>query len=393
MAVYDAFISYSHAKDKPIAAALQSIVQKLGKPWYQRRALRIFRDDTSLSATPSLWPSIEQALAQSRYLILMASPEAAASYWVNKEVAYWLEHKSADTLLIALTDGDLAWDNAAGDFNRRGTVPLPPALAGCFASEPKWIDLRPYRDGADPRDARFVEAGADFAAAIHGMPKEDLLSQEVRQQRRALRLAWSAMAVLASLMAFAGWQWWEADTAKKVAVAAEGVAQTQRDRAEHNFGIARDAGEDIVFQLAQNLRDVQGMPLESLRQILDSGKILMDQLARAVPGDLRLKRSRGAMFIQFSLVFRSAGDLARAREAADQAVVLMREVAAIEPHVAQWQIDVSVALGRVASLRRAAGDRVGALAALEESLAIVRKVSAAESGNTSWLQDVAARTY
>ena len=32
MALYDAFISYSHPKDKPIAAALQSVVQKLGKP-------------------------------------------------------------------------------------------------------------------------------------------------------------------------------------------------------------------------------------------------------------------------------------------------------------------------------------------------------------------------
>jgi hypothetical protein len=86
MAVYDAFVSYSHAKDKPIAAALQSVIQKLGKPWYRRRALRVFRDDTSLSATPSLWPAIEQALGQSRYLILLASPEAAASQWVNKEV-------------------------------------------------------------------------------------------------------------------------------------------------------------------------------------------------------------------------------------------------------------------------------------------------------------------
>jgi len=52
MADYDAFISYSHAKDKPVAAALQGAVQRLGKPWYRRRALRIFRDDTSLSATP-----------------------------------------------------------------------------------------------------------------------------------------------------------------------------------------------------------------------------------------------------------------------------------------------------------------------------------------------------
>ena len=74
MAIYDAFISYSHAKDKPVAAALQSVVQKLGKPWYRRRALRVFRDDTSLSATPSLWPSIEQALGQSRFLICSRRP-------------------------------------------------------------------------------------------------------------------------------------------------------------------------------------------------------------------------------------------------------------------------------------------------------------------------------
>src|ERR1700716_879385 len=108
MALYDAFISYSHAQDKPIAAALQAVVQKLGKPWYRRRALRVFRDDTSLSATPSLWPSIEQALGQSRFFILLASPEAAASQWVKKEVAYWLPHKNTSTPFIAVTKRDAA---------------------------------------------------------------------------------------------------------------------------------------------------------------------------------------------------------------------------------------------------------------------------------------------
>src|SRR5262245_46564589 len=76
MQTYDAFISYSHAKDKPLSVALQTAVQRLGKPWYRRRALRIFRDDSSLSATPALWPTIEQALDNSKYLILLASPEA-----------------------------------------------------------------------------------------------------------------------------------------------------------------------------------------------------------------------------------------------------------------------------------------------------------------------------
>jgi hypothetical protein len=96
MVVYDAFISYSHAKDKPVATALQSVVQTLGKPWYRRRMLRVFRDDTSLSATPHLWPSIAEALDQSRFFILLASCESAASLWVQKEIDHWL-HTSRKT--------------------------------------------------------------------------------------------------------------------------------------------------------------------------------------------------------------------------------------------------------------------------------------------------------
>ena len=41
--MYHAFISYSHLKDRPIAAALQSVIQTLGKPWWKRRASRVFR--------------------------------------------------------------------------------------------------------------------------------------------------------------------------------------------------------------------------------------------------------------------------------------------------------------------------------------------------------------
>src|SRR4051812_18010199 len=102
MAFYDAFVSYSQAKDRPISAALQSTIQKLGKPWYRHRALRIFRDETSLSANAALWPAIEKALTESRYFILVASPEAAVSPWVARELMCWLDHKGPDTILIAL---------------------------------------------------------------------------------------------------------------------------------------------------------------------------------------------------------------------------------------------------------------------------------------------------
>src|SRR4051794_9730463 len=70
---YAAFMSCSHA-DGRLAPRLQEAVETYAAPWYRRRLLRIFRDETSLGVTPHLWPTIRQALDRSRFLILMASP-------------------------------------------------------------------------------------------------------------------------------------------------------------------------------------------------------------------------------------------------------------------------------------------------------------------------------
>ncbi len=87
---YDAFISYSHAADGTLAPAVQQGLETLAKRMYQRRALRVFRDQTSLAVTPALWPAIQQALEASRYFILLASPAAARSPWVHQELAWWM---------------------------------------------------------------------------------------------------------------------------------------------------------------------------------------------------------------------------------------------------------------------------------------------------------------
>ena len=69
--------------------------------------MAVFRDKTSLAANPALWKAIEAALAQSDYFLLMASPESARSPWVNREVQWWLDHRSVDRLLIVVTGGEL----------------------------------------------------------------------------------------------------------------------------------------------------------------------------------------------------------------------------------------------------------------------------------------------
>ena len=77
--IYDGFISYSHAADGLLAPRLQSALQRFAKPWWKRRAVRIFRDESSLSANPHLWSSITEALDTSDWFVLLLSPDAASS--------------------------------------------------------------------------------------------------------------------------------------------------------------------------------------------------------------------------------------------------------------------------------------------------------------------------
>jgi tetratricopeptide (TPR) repeat protein len=381
MPLYDAFISYSHAKDKPIAAALQSGVQRLGKPWYRRRALRLFRDDTSLSATPHLWPTIEQALGQSRFLILLASAEAAASPWVNKEVAYWLDHKGADTLLIAVTDGELAWDGAAADFGWGDTTPLPPALKGRFSAEPKWVDLRAYRDGADKRDAKFTELAADFAAAIHGMPKEDLLSQEVRQQRRALMLASSAAAGLLLLAVVA-------TVAGFMAYRAEREAVAQRNRAERTLAAATDTANSLVRDLAVRLRDVAGIPSALVKDILDRARKLQDQLIGAGEVSLELRRSQSLALNEASVTLLTLGDTNAALEAARQAHAILQSLLATQPGNTEWQRAFASSKSKIGNALKELGRLEEAIALYRGALAIYQALVNRDADNTVWQREL-----
>jgi tetratricopeptide (TPR) repeat protein len=385
MPAYDAFISYSHAKDKPIASALQSVIQKLGKPWYRRRALRVFRDDTSLSATPGLWPAIEQALGQSRYFILLASPEAAVSKWVNKEVTHWLDHNSIDTLLIGVTDGELAWDETTGDFVARENMPLPPALAGRFVAEPKWIHLRAYRYGADKGDAKFTELAADFAAAISDTPKEDLLSQEVRQQRRALTLAWSAVVSLVLATGAAGWQW-------RAAVISERYAVSEAARAERNFSAGKSTIDSVMVDLVVGLQEIEGMRVETARRILVRAETAIQKLISRTENDPEFRRTQGAMYGLSSTTYSRLGDMDLALDYARKSVSLYRELVGLNL-ATRWRgqnvaVELAASLSMLGDLLRVQGDIPGSLEATRESLDIRRTLVANEPDNKRLQSDL-----
>jgi hypothetical protein len=225
---YDAFISYSHRLDAAITARLQTELQRFAKPWYRMRALHVFRDQTSLAASPHLWTTIEEALAGSSWLILMASPESAQSGWVSREISWWRSHRPMNHLLIAVTEGDLVWDETPGDLDWAATTALSKeALGHAFSEEPRWVDLRWARDQADSlrsADPRLQDAVADLAAAIRHVPKDSLIGEHIIRRRRALRAVVAVAAVLVVLLAFS--------------LAAAFIAQGQRDRADRENTVA-----------------------------------------------------------------------------------------------------------------------------------------------------------
>lgn len=222
---FDGFISYSHTADELLAPRLQAALQTFAKPWWKRRALRVFRDQSSLSANPHLWSSITAALDASDWFILLTSPEAAGSLWVDREVSYWREQKDPERIIPVLTDGTLAWDEASGRLDPHSSV--PPSLLDAFTGEPRWVDLRWAEEETqlDLRNGRFREVVADIASSLRGVPKDDLESEEVRQHRRTRRTAWGAGIALAVLAV-------AAITGTVIAIDQREQAQAQRVLAE-----------------------------------------------------------------------------------------------------------------------------------------------------------------
>jgi WD40 repeat protein len=199
--VFDAFLSYSHAADGLLAPRLQSGLQAFAKPWWRRRALRVFRDEASLSANPHLWTSIAEALDGSEWFVLLLSPEAASSLWVDREVEHWLRRRDGGRILPIVTGGELVWDEVAGGLDPVRSTAAPPALLGAFREEPRWVDLRWAREELqlDLRNSRFRGAVAEVAAAVRGVAKDELESEEVRQHRRTVRTVWAGGLVVAGL--------------------------------------------------------------------------------------------------------------------------------------------------------------------------------------------------
>jgi hypothetical protein len=193
---YWAFISYSHADAKWgdwLHAALEtyrvpSRLVRTAKPEgaVPKRIFPVFRDREELASSSSLGGNIEGALRLSRALVLICSPRAAASRWVNEEVKLYKSMGRADRVFCLIVDGE---PNAPADsgllecfpmaarfqLNRDGEISIEPA-------EPIAADAREGKDGKRNALLKLI-------AGIIGVPFDELRQRErQRQIRQRIRL-------------------------------------------------------------------------------------------------------------------------------------------------------------------------------------------------------------
>lgn len=254
MAQWDAFISYARSASTLEAQGLQTAIQTFAKPWHRLRAVRIFRDDSSMSANPGLWSTIEQGLREASWLVVLLSPAAARSEYVANEIGWWLRHKDAGHILLVHDEGTLSWDRARNDFSDASDC-VPAPLRGAFREEPRWTDLSWFDapGSSGTADPRFRERVADLASAIRGIPRDELLGDDVAQHKRSWRLARLAIGALSLLLV--------------ASVVASIIAIAQRNEVvrQANSLLARQLAATADSLLTRDLRRAQLLAVQAYR--------------------------------------------------------------------------------------------------------------------------------
>lgn len=205
---YAAFISYNH-RDRRTARWLHRALETYRFPRRLRgrdsalgpiadRLPPVFQDREELASSFSLAESVRLALEQAASLIVICSPDAARSRWVNEEIRAFTALGRRDRIQCLIADGEPNASRLPGRDPAREC--LPPALFEQGGEEPLAADIRPAQDGR-------ATARLKLLAGILAIPFDELRRREqARRQRRLLALAAAAsisFLLMAALTVFA----------------------------------------------------------------------------------------------------------------------------------------------------------------------------------------------
>ena len=198
---YEAFISYRHLPDdRKVALKVQRAIESFSVPKAlravagKRKLGKCFRDEDELPTSSSLSNQIQDALMHSRFLIVVCSPQARESLWVQQEVLMFASYHGRKKILVALASDEP--DKSFPELLLARLEPSPTGVVKRKGVEPIAADLRSASRKKDKREClRLI-------ASIIGCGYDDL-RQRIRM-RQARAIAALASGVAAVSIAFGG---------------------------------------------------------------------------------------------------------------------------------------------------------------------------------------------
>ena len=200
---YRAFISYSHA-DARWATWLHRRLEGYRLPSRLRggtgehgplpdRLSPIFRDREDLSSAGHLGPQIQAALAESEALVVVCSPGAAGSPWVDSEIRAFKRLGRGDRIYAFIVDGE----PNAGDAREC----FPEALRFDLAADGESLGGEANPVAADARAGKDGKSLAllKLLAGLFGLPLDTLRQREAHRRHQRMA-AITGLAVLVMLV-------------------------------------------------------------------------------------------------------------------------------------------------------------------------------------------------
>ena len=381
---YPVFISYSH-KDERWAHWLHRGIEAyrvpkslVGRPRpdgpIPSKIFPVFRDRDELASSPDLPAILRAALAQSAHMIVLCSPAAARSRWVNQEIIEFKRLGRADRILPLIVDGE-------PHSSAPGRECFPPALrfqidaAGRLTAqpaEPVAADLRAESDGKENAKLKLI-------AGLLGVPYNDLRQRELIAARRRARV-WqgigAAMLLLAVLAAAGGWMAWR--------------------YAQHAEGLLAEAIRISADQVggAVNVADQQGVSRKAIEELLARAESAFNGLYRRIaeaPALLwrestvppRLRGQHAVLLLVLADQYGKVGNIEQQQATADQARSELAAVVDAEPSEPEWRAQLALSDDLIADAYARKWQVNDALAAYRAALAIREELAMRRSRQPS----------
>jgi WD40 repeat protein len=214
---YWAFISYSHT-DRDWGDWLHKVLETYRVPrrligresrdgTIPPRLFPIFRDREELPVSSDLSSNINEALRESRYLIVVCSPRAAASRWVGEEIKTFKRLGREDRILALIVDGEPNASAGKPGFKVEDEC-FHEALRYRTSETGEISDLPSEPIAADAREGQDGKNNArlKLLAGLLGVNYDDLKQREhERRLRRARRIGIAAFVLVAVFAGLALW--------------------------------------------------------------------------------------------------------------------------------------------------------------------------------------------